>query len=78
MKFVAFLLLCGCAKHVPLERESGAGPGYVYDRFEDSYSVVARSKDALELALKKICKGKICTLEPVGTAYLVRIEGSKQ
>ena len=74
--FLVLLLLCGCAKQVPL-RDAGEGPGYFYEKIDNDYFLVARNQAARSRAISEICKGKICTFDVIGEAYLVRIEGSK-
>ena len=69
------LLLPGCAHRAHVHGLSGRGPGYLYERFDDGYSLIAKNNEARSRALLEICKGQPCTVEVIGEAYLVRVEG---
>lgn len=76
---IGFLLLFGCARHVPTRMDTipvestGAAAGqYAYKVSADgrSFFVIARNDDALGIAMKAMGCG-VCIQEYIGEAYQI-------
>jgi hypothetical protein len=62
---------CGKRVGIPDEQTVVRGPGYLYQDHGTQTRLVATDRDALDRALKQICRGRPCAVLPVGTVYEV-------